>query len=156
MAFALKIFLGGICIMESNLIARAETDIDAPRAEVWKALTDPEAIKEYMFGADVESDWHEGSPITWKGEWQGKPYEDKGEIMAIEPEKRLEYSHFSQLSGQADRPENYHIVTIELSADGNKTHVSLSQDKNETEESRQHSEKNWNTMLSGLKKYVEH
>lgn len=142
--------------MADDLIAYAKTDINAPKSAVWKALTDPKAIKQYMFGADVESEWREGSPITWKGEWQGKPYEDKGEIKALEPERRLEYSHFSPLSGQADRPENYHIVTIELAADGNKTHVSLKQNKNETEEARRHSEKNWNTMLAGLKKYVEH
>ena len=142
--------------MREDHIARAETEIAAPRADVWKALIDPTAIKQYMFGTDVESEWREGSPITWKGEWKGKAYEDKGVILSLEPEQRFQYSHFSPLAGQPDKPENYHTVTIELTADGDKTHVSLMQDKNGTEEARRHSEENWNTMLSGLKKYVEH
>lgn len=108
-----------------------------------------------MFGADVRSDWTVGAPITWSGVWQGKPYHDKGVIKQIERERVLQYSHFSPLSGQPDRPENYHTVTIEL-ADGNaQTRVVLTQDNNPTEEARAHSEKNWNMMLGALKKFVE-
>jgi hypothetical protein len=33
--------------------------------------------------------------------------------------------------------------------------VTLTQDKNEDEEARQHSEQNWQMMLDGLKKFVE-
>ena len=43
----------------------------------------PEAIKQYMFGTNVVTDWREGSPITWKGEWQGKSYEDKGVMFPL-------------------------------------------------------------------------
>ena len=52
---------------------------------VWNALVDPAIIKQYMFGTTVTSDWKEGSPIVWKGEWQGKPYEDKGVILRMQP-----------------------------------------------------------------------
>ena len=109
----------------------------------------------YMFGADVTSQWREGSPIVWKGEFKGKAYEDKGTILRIEPETLLQYSHFSPLSGKPDQPESYHTVTIELSGAGDRTHVVLTQDNNPTEQAREHSEKNWRTMLEGLKKYVE-
>ncbi len=101
-----------------------------------------------MFGADVESDWREGSPITWKGEWQGKKYEDKGVIQQMKPERTLSYSHFSPLAGKPDRPENYHTVTIDLSGQGDRTKVTLTQDNNATEEARDQSEKNWTMMLS--------
>jgi uncharacterized protein YndB with AHSA1/START domain len=63
--------------MSANLIAKAAITINAPASRVWQALVTPEAIKHYMFGTNVVSDWHEGSPIYWRGEWQGKPYEDK-------------------------------------------------------------------------------
>jgi uncharacterized protein YndB with AHSA1/START domain len=108
-----------------------------------------------MFGTNVASDWKEGSPIVWKGEWKGKAYEDKGVILKLQPERMLQYSHFSPLSGQPDKPENYHTVTIELSSDEAKTLVSLSQDNNPTEEARKHSEENWKTMLANLKKFLE-
>jgi len=141
--------------MPSDLLAKASTTIDAPAATVWDALVKPEKIREYMFGTNVESDWREGSPITWKGEWEGKPYEDKGKILRLTPPRVLQYSHFSPMMGKPDVPENYHTVTIELSQDGSGTRVALSQDNNETEDARAHSEKNWTMMLDGLKKFVE-
>jgi uncharacterized protein YndB with AHSA1/START domain len=139
----------------ANLIARSSITIEAPPAKVWQALVTPAAIKQYMFGTNVTSDWKEGSPITWKGEWQGKAYEDKGVIRQFKPNQALQYTHFSPLAGLPDKPENYHTVSIQLSPDGNGTRVSLTQDNNPTEEARSHSEKNWKMMLDGLKKFVE-
>ena len=136
-------------------IAKASTTIDAPVAKVWDALVNPAQIKRYMFGTVVTSTFKEGSPIVWKGEWQGKSYEDKGVILAAKPERMLRYSHFSPLSGQPDRPENYHTVTIELASSDGRTTLSLSQDNNPTPEAREHSEKNWSAMLAGLKKLLE-
>jgi uncharacterized protein YndB with AHSA1/START domain len=102
----------------ADYVATAETEIDAPRDKVWAALTDPEQIKEYMFGSQVVTDWKRGSPIVWKGEYEGKAYEDKGEIVEIEPERRLKVTHFSPLSGQEDRPESYHTLLYELEGAG--------------------------------------
>lgn len=141
--------------MDRNLIARASISINVPSEKVWQALVTPEAVKQYMFGTNVVSEWREGSPITWKGEWQGKPYEDKGVILKFAPGRTIQYSHFSPLSGLPDKQENYHTVTIELSADGKQTRVSLAQDNNATEAARAHSEKNWGMMLAALKKFLE-
>ncbi len=141
--------------MPEDKIARASTEIEAAKNDVWQALVDPAAIKQYMFGTTVTSEWREGAPIQWKGEWQGKAYEDKGVILRLDRGKRLRYSHFSPLSGLPDKPENYHTVTIDLCGEDGRTQVSLAQDHNATEEERAHSEENWKMMLSGLKKYVE-
>jgi uncharacterized protein YndB with AHSA1/START domain len=142
--------------MPANLVARASIVIDAPIQKVWTALLDPEAIREYMFGTRATSDWREGSPISWKGEWKGKAYEDKGVVLRAAPPRTLKYTHFSPLAGLPDKPENYHTVEIELSSEGaTTTRVALNQDNNATEESRRHSEENWKSMLDGLKKYVE-
>ncbi|MEJ2750424.1 MAG: SRPBCC domain-containing protein [Anaerolineae bacterium] len=141
--------------MTNNLIARATTKINAPTEEVWDALVNPESIKQYMFGTQVVSDWQEGSPIIWKGEWQGKSYEDKGIIRQIRPEQTIQYTHFSPLSGLPDIPENYHTVTVELSTEGEQTLVSLTQDNNKTDDERDHSEKNWEMMLTALKAFLE-
>ncbi len=141
--------------MNKNLIAKASININAPREKVWNALVSPEAIQQYMFGTTVVSEWRAGSPIVWKGEWQGKSYEDKGTILQIEPKQKIQYNHFSPLSGLPDKSENYHTITIELSVKRNQTHVLLTQDNNASEEERSHSEKNWETVLAGLKKVVE-
>jgi uncharacterized protein YndB with AHSA1/START domain len=139
----------------NNLIAKVSTTINAPAQKVWDALTDPEVIRQYMFGTSVISDWKQESPIVWKGEWQGKKYEDRGVILKLEPERLIQYSHFSPLSGKPDLPENYHTVTIELVSHGVETAISLSQDNNETDQAREHSEENWKMMLASLKKLLE-
>lgn len=138
-----------------GLMANARISIDASVDKVWDALTDPATIRKYMFGTTVSSDCKEGSDITWKGEWKGKQYEDKGKIVQIKPKTRLSYTHFSPLTGLPDSPENYHNVTIDLTAKNHSTTVSLSQDNNKTEDERQHSEQNWNMMLLELKKLLE-
>ena len=141
--------------MMQEFIARSSIVIDAPRDRVWSALVDPAALKQFFFGSEVRSDWKEGSPITWSGVWEGKPYQDKGVVLKAERDCALQYTHFSPLSGQPDRPENYHTITIEFSERGRKTLVELSQDNNPTEDAQLHSEQNWTMVLSGLKKFVE-
>ncbi len=141
--------------MKENLVARASVTIEAPRAEVWRALVDSATVEKYMFGAKVASDWREGSPVTWSGEWQGRPYEDKGTVLEARPDRRLRYTHFSPLSGLPDVPESYHTVTIDLSGEGPRTQVTLEQDNCPSEQAREEYRKNWAGMLASLKKVVE-
>jgi uncharacterized protein YndB with AHSA1/START domain len=136
-------------------IATAEIDITTSPDRVWNALTDPDEVEKYMFGSRVESDWQPGSPIVWKGEWQGKPFEDKGTVVEVDPERTLVVTHFSPLTGQDDVPENYHTLTYQLRANGGSTHLSLSQDNNASAEEAAHSQENWQGMLSGMKKLLE-
>jgi uncharacterized protein YndB with AHSA1/START domain len=141
--------------MNRSFTAKASTTIDAPASKVWEALTKPEIIKKYMFGTDVVTDWKEGSPILYKGVWQGKSFEDKGKILEFTHERRLVSTHWSPLSGVPDTPENYHTVTYELSGQDGKTQVTITQDNNASEEEKAESERNWHTMLDGLKKLLE-
>lgn len=141
--------------MANTAIARATTTIDAPAPRVWDALTKPEQIKQYLFGTEVTTDWRVGSPIRYKGEWQGKPYEDKGKILEIEPGKLLVSTFWSSLGGLPDTPENYNTVRYELSPAGNGTRLTVTQDNNPSDEAAKHSEENWRTVLDGIKKLVE-
>jgi uncharacterized protein YndB with AHSA1/START domain len=139
----------------TDFVATAEAEIDAPAEKVWGALTDPKQIEKYMFGSQVETDWKPGSRIVWRGEYEGKQYEDKGEIVEIEPNRRLKMTHFSPLSGQEDIPENYHTLLYELDERDGSTRLSLSQDNNPSAEAAEHSRANWEKMLVGLKQVVE-
>jgi len=49
--------------MSKNFIAKATISIKAPSTRVWDALVTPAAVKQYMFGTNVVSDWKEGSAI---------------------------------------------------------------------------------------------
>jgi uncharacterized protein YndB with AHSA1/START domain len=139
----------------SSLISKASTTINASPEKLWDALTNPEIVKQYFFETNQQSDWKVGSDITWTGEWEGKQYKDKGKILDVVPGKRLQYTYFSSMMGEEDRPENYRTVTFDLSGNGNTTDITITQDNNKSEESRAHSEQNWKMILDSMKKLLE-
>jgi uncharacterized protein YndB with AHSA1/START domain len=141
--------------MSETYIATATTTIDASPETVWAALTTPDLIEQYYFGAEVITDWEEGNPIVFKGEWEDESYEDKGTILEFKPDERLVYTHWSPLSGDPDVPENYHTITCELSQQPDGTDLTLTQDNNDTKDARDHSQQNWQMMLENLKKLLE-
>jgi uncharacterized protein YndB with AHSA1/START domain len=142
--------------MTRGFEAMNKVTINAPRADVWDALTNPEKVKKYMHGTEMSTDWKEGSAITWTGEWKGKPYQDKGEVLEVEPERLLKYTHWSPMGGSEDVPENYHTVTYELAGTDGSTILTLRQDNNPTQEQAdQMAEQNWAPVLKGLKEAAE-
>jgi uncharacterized protein YndB with AHSA1/START domain len=141
--------------MNKTLIATASTSINAPVKRVWQALTDPKLIKQYFFGADVISDWKVGSPILYKGVYEGKAYQDKGQVLKVEPEKLLVATHWSPLSGVPDSPENYHKVSYELSSEKGGTHITITQDNNASTEEQEQNANSWKMVLEGMKKLLE-
>jgi uncharacterized protein YndB with AHSA1/START domain len=146
----------------SEPIVQVSRTIDASPAEVWDALTRPDKLKSVFFGADVEGEFRVGGRLKFTGEFNGKSYEDKGEIRTFAPQKRLAMSHFSPMSGAVDTPANYNLVTFDLAPDGEKTKVTLSQDKLIGEPSaadlkqKDQFKKNWTLALDGLQKAVAH
>ena len=140
--------------------SQVRTTVKAPPSAVWKALTTPSTLKQFFFGSDISTDWQVGSPIRFKGNWKGKPYEDKGNIQTFDRDKRLAFTHWTPLSGMEDRPENYHLVSFDLRSANGGTEVVLTQtNQNDAEpltpENRQEYAKNWTMVLEGLKKAAE-
>ncbi|MES2063319.1 MAG: SRPBCC family protein [Bacteroidota bacterium] len=138
-----------------KLSLSTKIDINAPAAEVWKGLTDPEIVKQYFFGTNVKTDWKAGSPITFSGEWEGKSYQDKGEIQEITPGKYVKYSYWSSMGGTEDKPENYANVSYTLKDNDGFTTLTVTQDNIKDITSKEHSEQNWQTVFGGLKKLLE-
>jgi uncharacterized protein YndB with AHSA1/START domain len=135
--------------------AKQSITIVATKSKVWEALTKPELVKKYFFGTTLETTWKKGDPILFKGEWEGKPYEDKGKILEIEKEKVLKYSYFSSWTGKPDVPENYHNVTYKLNDMGPITEFVVEQEGLDTEEAAEHTKKNWEMVMDGLRKMLE-
>ena len=141
--------------MTEELTLKKSINIKAPTAKVWDALTNPELIKIYFFGTECISDWKKGSPILYKGVWEGNPYEDKGNILDIETEKFIHYNYWSSFSGTADIPENYAEIKYELSTDNDETVFTIIQGGFKTQETHDHSDKNWGYIMDGMKKMLE-
>jgi len=141
--------------MSRDLKMEVSIQINAPAFKVWDALTNPEQVKKYFFGTKLESSLVVGEPIIFSGEWEGKPYQDKGTVLENITNRILKYSYWSNLSGTPDLPENYATVTYRLEdIDGN-TKLTIAQDGIKTEESKTDSENNWKFLLDSIKKLVE-
>jgi uncharacterized protein YndB with AHSA1/START domain len=138
-------------------VVEVETVIAADPGTVWKAMT---RKKSAMFpGTEVVTDWQVGHPMTIRGDWQGKPFEDHGEIRSFDEGRELSFTHWSGKEGKS-RPESYHSVRYRLAPKGDKTHVTLSQfnegkDRRIDAKTKAEFEKNWTMMLDGLKKSAE-
>lgn len=141
--------------MTEDLRTEDSITIEAPMTRVWEALTTPTLIKRWFFGVDTVTDWSVGSPIVHRGEYQGRPYEDKGTILEIEPPHRLVHSHWSPVSGLPDEPQSYQRVTWELTEDDGGTELMISEVNLPSEEARTTSEKSWRMALENLKRLLE-
>lgn len=141
--------------MNKGLTVEKSILINATPASVWEVITDPAKVKQYMFGTDMTADWKIGGKITYKGEWEGKSYEDGGTILEIEPEKILKSTYWSSMSGTENTPENQMVVTYKLEAKDGGTLMTVIQDNNKTEAGAEHSGENWGMVLDSMKKIAE-
>lgn len=141
--------------MENTFTARVNLDIKAPVEEVWKALVDPDIIRQYLHGTNAISDWREGSSLEFKGNWKGKEYHDKGTILKMEPLKLFRYSWLSSLSELEDNPKNYSVITYQLNPVDGGTELRLTQENIATEDGKKSSEKNWSAVLEEMKSLLE-
>lgn len=141
--------------MNRKSISKTSINIKASTSKVWSALTTPEIAKKYFFGAQITTDWKEGNPITFKGEFKGNKYEEKGILLKVKPNIQLQYTHWSNLEGIPDIPENYRIWTFDLVDGGNSTQLSVSEDNIPSEKQKLRSDEFWTGVLSTIKELVE-
>jgi uncharacterized protein YndB with AHSA1/START domain len=129
--------------------------VRASREAVWKAVTDPQLVKRYFFGTDLVTDWKVGSPVLFRGEWEGKTYEDRGTVLAFDPPRALSFNYWSAFSGEADTEERRQIIRYELADVPEGVRVTVEQSNADTQARADHSAENWQKVLAGLKEVVE-
>ncbi|KAB7530372.1 SRPBCC domain-containing protein [Flagellimonas olearia] len=140
--------------MQQDHISVYRTTVKAPIEKVWEALTQAEIIELYFFGSEQTTDWKIGRPIVWTGEYEGTTYKDTGVVLEFIPNEKLSYSYLSSWAGLEDKPENYLVVTYEVTKIIAGTALTITQ-SNYDETKKKDSEKNWAVVVDGLKKIVE-
>lgn len=138
-----------------NIIAKTIVVIDAPASKVWDAFTSPDVAKQYLYGTAVMTDWKIGSPITFTGEANGRPYVEKGVILQSDPPKLFQYTSWNSLSGTENKPENYTPVSYELYEENDATTLTIIQENIQSEEAREVAEQNWAEVAANLKYVLE-
>lgn len=136
-------------------ISKASIKINSQPQQVWNSLVTPEIAKKYFWGAEITTEWKEGSPITFKGEFNGNKYLEKGILLSVIPNKQLQYTHWSNLEGIPDIPENYRVWTFNLEEEENYVQLSVSENNIPTENKKERSDEFWKEMLATIKQIVE-
>jgi uncharacterized protein YndB with AHSA1/START domain len=140
--------------MTVNLQIEKSRDIKANKKEVWNVLTDSNYIKEWL-GVNIETDWKEGSSITFSFSWDGKDFMDKGHVLKLEEPNTFSYDYWSGFSGMPNSPENYSVITFQLSGEHERTTLGLTHSNFSTPTMYEHSEKNWEETLDKIKQLAE-
>ncbi len=129
--------------------------IRATPEKVWDALVNPEIVSQYLYGTEVSSDWQVGSPISYKGMWKDRPYEDKGTIVQFIPYQLLQTTYWSVFSEREDLPENYLLVSYQLAEADDGTMLTISTERNLSQLDADDVSKNWEYVLHLIKDLLE-
>ena len=135
--------------------ASATISINASSSKVWEALIDPVQVKKYFFNTELQTTWEVGTPIYFKGEWEGKEYQDKGTVHEYLPLQKISYDYWSPFSGLVDTPENYQLITYSITSEETGVLLTVSQSNLDSHDRVTTSVNNWNMVLNSLKVLVE-
>jgi uncharacterized protein YndB with AHSA1/START domain len=83
--------------------------------KLWRALIEPEFTRQFWVGTWQESEWKQGA--SWRNMIPDGRVADSGEILEIEPNKRLVLSWRNEFKPEL-RAEGYSRMTYELEQQG--------------------------------------
>ena len=141
--------------MNKQLVSESDIQINAAPSDIWEALVNPETASQYFFGAEITTSWKAGNSITFKGEYNGNSYEEKGILLHVEPNVQLQYSHWSHFDGLPDLPENYRTWTFTITEKQGVCYLTISEDNIPTEKQKNRSDEFWQEVLGKIKRIVE-
>jgi uncharacterized protein YndB with AHSA1/START domain/DNA-binding transcriptional ArsR family regulator len=124
--------------------------------KLWEALTSSEFTEKYFFGTKIESDWQEGSSVTYSRE--GK-VTDHGIILKCEPPRLLSYTW--NYVGDKTVREQPSRVTFELKRMGATVKLTLKHenllptDIVDADDTFEGFNNGWPAILSNLKSLLE-
>ncbi len=124
--------------------------------KLWKALTRSEFTEKYFFGTKVESDWQEGSQVTYSRNGETT---DHGVILKCDPYRLLSFT-WNNVSDESIRKEPSQ-VTFELKQMGSTVKLALRHenlqpgDIVEREDTFEGFNNGWPAILSNLKSLLE-
>ena len=125
--------------------------IRAKPSVVWDTLLDPTKIARWMGGAHVESTWHPGDTISFTGTFHERPYQDRGTVLACDPERVLRYSHWSALSRLPDSDATRTVITLTLQPEDDETDLEVRHDNLSSDAAFGHARFFWRNALHDLK-----
>ncbi len=124
--------------------------------KVWHALTQPEALKQWMAPDDAFNIPVAETDLRVGGRYHlimqspdGQEHDVSGIYRIVELNRKLAYTW-----AWKSTPERESLVTIELHAAGSGTELTLKHEQFADAEARDHHEQGWNGCLTRLEKFV--
>jgi uncharacterized protein YndB with AHSA1/START domain len=129
------------------------TYIRTTTEKLWRALIDPEFTRQYWVETWQESEWKPGS--SWKLMIPDGRVGDSGEILEIEPERRLVIKWRNEFKPEL-REEGYSRMTCELEKHGESVKLTLIHEMDKPDSKLIAGVSNgWPMLLSSLKTLLE-
>lgn len=129
--------------------------LNASPDKVWDTLTNPEKVKLWQYGSDLQTSWEIGTSIKFVTKWEDKVFEQWGTVLEFTPLTKLSYSLFAQRPDLEDKPENYFIMNYVLTAENGQTKLEIIQEDNRPNAVQEEPQGEENPILQTLKKLVE-
>jgi uncharacterized protein YndB with AHSA1/START domain len=129
------------------------TYIRTTPAKLWQALLVPEFTRQYWVGTWQDSEWQKGS--SWRIMIPDGRVADTGEILEIEPERRLVLSWRNEFKPEL-REEGYSRLTYELEQQGESVKLTVIHEMGRPESKFIDAVSNgWPHILASLKSLLE-
>jgi uncharacterized protein YndB with AHSA1/START domain len=138
--------------LESPMEKIYEIYIRTTPERLWEAITDSEIRGKYNFGAQIRSDWTEGSRFE---QWSPKATDllGEGENLVVDPPRKLVQT-MRALWGDDVKAEGTSRVTWEIEPVGDSCHLTVTHDQLR-EGANEQLYGGWPMILSGLKTWLE-
>lgn len=121
--------------------------------KLWRALTEPEFTRRYWAETWQESEWEPGS--TWRLMIPDGRVGDSGEVLEIEPHKRLVLSWRSEFRPEL-RKEGFSRVTFEIEEQGRSVKLTVVQEIEKADSKLiEEMSGGWPHLLASLKSLLE-
>ncbi len=125
--------------------------------KLWEALTSGDFTQKYFFGRRVQSDWREGSPVTyWRQDGQ---LDVQGQVLKCEPLRLLSFT-WEVLSDETKRERStrvtFEVQPMDLTVRLMLKHEDLlAEDWNDDSDTFVGLNNGWPAILSNLKSLLE-
>jgi len=129
--------------------------LNATPERVWEVITQPQFVKLWQFGSDLQTTWEIGSDIKFRTEWNGNIYEQWGKVLGYHPNEQLIYTLFAPRESIEDSPENYSTMIYILTSNEKLTTLEIIQEDPRPFAVQEPEQGEENPILKQLKELIE-
>ena len=120
--------------------------------QLWEALIEPEFHQQYFLGAQMQSDWKQGS--AWKMVYADGRVTDSGEILEIDPSRRLVIKWRNEFMPEV-KADGYTTCTFVIKQEGDMMKLAVTHAADGPHKLLEHVGNGWPLVLSSLKSLLE-